>query len=257
MDKKTANAIGLYMEGIADGNAAQAVEKYTGAVYKQHSTGVSDDKEGFLTFFADFLKRNPIRDIQVIRALQDGQYVFLHVLQTLGGGETMWVTADFFDTDENDKMIEHWDVISQFCAATPSDRTNIDGATQIADLDKTQSNKQLVRDFITNILCAKQQGNIEDYISSETYIQHNASMPDGLAHFKSLVLAPNNPLTYQEIVLLVGQGNFVATLCKTSWDGEPYAHADIFRLQNDLIVEHWDVAEPVPPKEEWTNSGKF
>jgi predicted SnoaL-like aldol condensation-catalyzing enzyme len=31
------------------------------------------------------------------------------VYQSLNDGEAEWVTTDFFDTDENDKIIEHWD----------------------------------------------------------------------------------------------------------------------------------------------------
>ena len=51
MNNKVNNAKALYMEGIRDGNAKDAVEKYTGARYTQHSTGVRDGKEGFLEFF--------------------------------------------------------------------------------------------------------------------------------------------------------------------------------------------------------------
>jgi predicted SnoaL-like aldol condensation-catalyzing enzyme len=99
--------------------------------------------------------------------------------------------------------------------------------------------------------------NIDAYISDEQYIQHNADVPDGLEHFKPLALAEDKPLIYEEVVLLVGQGNFVATLCKASWEGQPFAQVDIFRIKNGKIVEHWDNAEPVPPEEEWANSGKF
>ncbi|NNC90936.1 MAG: polyketide cyclase, partial [Acidimicrobiia bacterium] len=58
-------------------------------------------------------------------------------------------------------------------------------------------------------------------------------------------------------VLLVGQGNFVATLCRATWLDAEYAQVDIFRIDDGLIVEHWDNAEPVPPSEELVNSGKF
>ena len=61
----------------------------------------------------------------------------------------------------------------------------------------------------------------------------------------------------EEIFLLVGQGNFVATLCKAFWEGQPFAQVDIFRFEEGKVVEHWDNAEPVPPEEEWVNSGKF
>ena len=46
MNQKLANTTGLYLEGIRDGNVREAVEKYTGDRYTQHSTGVADGVEG-------------------------------------------------------------------------------------------------------------------------------------------------------------------------------------------------------------------
>lgn len=111
MSKKSENARALYLEGIRDGRVREAVTKYTGDRYTQHSTGVADGIEGFVAFFEPFVKRCPARDIQVVRMIEDGPYVFAHVFQDINNGEAKWVTADLFDTDENDKIIEHWDVI--------------------------------------------------------------------------------------------------------------------------------------------------
>lgn len=257
MSQKLQSAINLYMEGIRDGNAREAVTKYTGMRYIQHSTGVRDGVDGFVEFFEPFIARNPKRDIQIIRAFEEGQYVFVHVYQSLNDGEAEWVTTDFFDTDENDKIIEHWDVIGKYSAHTPSGHTSVDGATAVADLEKTEVNKEVVRNLIHDVLMGENPEKIDNYISGKSYIQHNAEMADGLERFKSLLLAESGSLIYDEIVLLLGQGNFVATLCKVSWESQPYAQVDIFRLENGLVVEHWDNTEPVPPEEEWANSGKF
>lgn len=257
MGRKLEHAKRLYLEGIRDGNAREAVTKYTGDRYTQHSTGVRDGVEGFVEFFEPFIARNPKRDIQIVRGLEDGQYVFVHAYQSLNDGETEWVTTDFFDTDENDLIVEHWDVIAPFTAQTPSGHTSIDGPTEIVDLEKTEANKAVVRGLIEDVLIGSAPERIGEYISAETYIQHNAEVPDGLEHFQKLVLAKERKLLYQEIVLMVGQGNFVATLSKATWDGQPYAQVDLFRLENGMVVEHWDNAEPVPPEREARNSGKF
>ncbi len=258
MNQKLYNATQLYMEGIRDGNARAAVTKYTGARYTQHSTGVRDGVEGFVEFFEPFIARNPKRDIQIVRGWVDGQYVFVHAYQSLNDGEWQWVTTDFFDTDENDKIIEHWDVIAAYSDNTPSGHTSVDGATEIVDLDKTEANKALVRSMVADVLMAGgDPTRIDEYVSAETYIQHNSDVPDGLEHFKALALAENKPLIYTEIVLVVGSGNFVATLCRAEWEGAPYAQVDIFRIEDGLIVEHWDNAEAIEPEETWVNSGKF
>lgn len=256
--RKLENAFGLYLDGIRDGNPREAVAKYTGDRYTQHSTGVKDGAEGFVEFFEDFISRNPIREIEIVRALEDGQYLFVHAYQSLNNGAAKWVTLDFFDTDEQDRIIEHWDVIAEYADSTPSGHTSVDGPTEVSDLDKTDENKALVRSMVEDVLMpGGNPHNIDQYISGHKYIQHNREVADGLEHFKSLALDPHRPLNYDEIVLLVGQGNFVATLCKANWDGAPYAQADLFRIEDGLIVEHWDAAEPIGPKDEWVNSGKF
>jgi len=260
MSQKKSNAISLYMEGIRDGNAREAVTKYTGDRYTQHSTGVRDGVEGLVEFFEPFIERNPKRDIQIVRSWEDGQHVFVHAYQSLNDGEWQWVTTDFFDTDENDKIIEHWDVIAAYEDQTPSGHTSTDGPTEITDLNKTEENKALVRNLIKDgLMRGGNPANLPNYISAEQYIQHNKEVPDGLEHFLKLASDPNRPLNYEEIVLLVGQGNFVATLCKANWnDGkinQDYAQVDIFRIENGKVVEHWDNVEPVPEKD--VNSGKF
>ena len=260
MNPKAQNAINLYLEGIRDGKAREAVTKYTGARYTQHSTGVRDGVEGFVEFFEPFILRNPVRDIQVIRSLVDGSHVFLHVYQSLNNGEAEWVTTDFFDTDQDDKIIEHWDVIASYASITPSGHTSIDGPTEIMDLDKTEANKELVRNLIRDgLMRGGNPRRIREYISPEKYIQHNKEVADGVEHFYRLANAPNRPLNYEEIVLMVGQGNFVATLCRANWKDEEmeqdFAQVDLFRIENGLVVEHWDNVEPVP--ENSVNSGKF
>jgi predicted SnoaL-like aldol condensation-catalyzing enzyme len=255
---KINNASGLYLEGIRDGNPRQAVTKYTGERYTQHSTGVRDGVEGFVEFFEDFISRNPIRDIEIVRALEDEQHLFVHAYQSLNKGDAEWVTLDFFDTDEHDRIVEHWDVIAEYSDSTPSGHTSIDGSTEVLDLDKTDANKVLVRSLVEDVLMpGGEPYKIDKYISNRTYIQHNREVADGLEHFKPLAVDPQRSLNYDEIVLIVGQGNFVATLCKANWEGAPYAQADLFRIEDGLIVEHWDAAEAVGPEDEWVNSGKF
>ena len=260
MSQKLENAKRLYLEGIRDGNAREAVTKYTGDRYTQHSTGVKDGVEGFVEFFEEFIQRNPKRDIQIVRGLVDSPYVFIHAYQNINEGEAEWVTTDFFDTDEEDKIVEHWDVISAFQAKNPSGRSTIDGPTEVTDLDKTEENKALVRNLIQDALM--RGGNPENlcrYISEEKYLQHNKDVGDGLDHFQKLASQPDRPLNYEELVLLVGQGNFVATLCRANWnDGslnQDYAQVDLFRIENGKVVEHWDNVEPVPEND--VNSGKF
>ncbi|GAB5487492.1 MAG: nuclear transport factor 2 family protein [Parasphingorhabdus sp.] len=258
--KKLQNAKGLYLEGIRDGNMREALDKFTGDRYTQHSTGVADGKEGFIEFFAPFLERNPIRDIRVVRTIEDGQYIFCHVYQSLNNGEAQWVTADLFDTDDQDRLIEHWDVIQEYVENTASGRSMVDGPTVIEDLHKTEENKAIVKGFADDVLIGGKADKVTDYISTEQYDQHNPHVKDGLAGFGEHleeVMASGKATEYVRVHHLIGQGNFVVTYSHTRMDGDDHAFFDIFRLKDGKIVEHWDVQEKIGPKETWNNSGKF
>lgn len=260
MGRRLDNARGLYLDAIRDGNYVEAINTYAGDRYTQHSTPVKDGKEGFVEFFADFVERNPERDIEIVRGFEDGQYVFLHVLQILNGGQDRWVTADIFDTDDDGKLIEHWDVITEWVDDTVSGHSQIDGPTEPTDLDKTEENKALVRSFVTEVLQDGAFDKIPQFISSETYIQHNPQVADGIEGLQAFAesLAPQGiSMAYTDIHNVVGCGNFVAVLSQMRLGDDDLAVIDLFRVDGGLIVEHWDVMEVIPPQDEWVNTGKF
>lgn len=260
MTNKLQNAKNLYMEGIRDGQVREAVTKYTGDRYTQHSTGVADGIEGFVDFFDPFVERCTKRDIRVVRAFEDGQYVFVHVYQDINNGEARWVTADIFDTDSNDKIIEHWDIIQAYEEETASGRSMVDGPTELEDLEKTDTNKALVQAFYEQVLIGGQLNKITEFISEQQYDQHNPHVKDGLEGFYEHVkeFAKKGVVAeYVKMHRLVGQGNFVAALSHARVNDEDWAFIDLFRLKDDKIVEHWDIQEKTLPKSEWCNSGKF
>lgn len=254
MGQRLENAKNLYMEGIQQGHAAEAVGRYTGERYTQHSAGVGDGKEGFVAFFEDFLRRNPTRDIRIARGFEDGRFVFVQATQSLNNGESRWVSMDIFDTDDA-RMIEHWDVIGEVGDETASGHGQVAGPTEPTDLDSTDDNKALVSEFLIRVL---QQGHYEqtgEFVSDTRYVQHNPDVPDGVAAF--LEFARREELAYLEIHRVIGCGGFVASLSHVRLGGAENAVIDLFRVEDGFIVEHWDVIEEIQPEKSWANSGKF
>lgn len=248
MGERLENAKRLYMEAIQDGHAAEAIEKYSGARYTQHSTPVKDGKDGFVEFFEDFHRRNPVREIQILRGFEDGPFVFLHVLQILNHGEFRYVTADIFETDQAAKMIEHWDIIEEVVDGTASGHTQVDGPTEAADPDRTEANKALVSDFLQAVMVKGAYEKLNEYVSESAYVEHSSR---------------DEPMIYREIHRVIGSGSFVAVLAKVSVGkgagigGTEFAVIDLFRVADDKVVEHWSVGEKIAPEETWVNSGKF
>lgn len=189
---------------------------------------------------ASQMRPNDKRQSDVVRGWQDGRYVFLHGYRGPDDEALGCVTTDFFDTDDSRKVVEHWNVTSQFVGPNPSGRTQTDGATMITDLGRTEENKAVVEAMLKDCLFpGAQPNNIEMYFA-EDYLQHNPSVGDGLEVVRQLTAGATRKLVYDEIVLVVGRGNFVATLCRANWEGSPLVQVDIVRLESGKIVEHWD-----------------
>lgn len=254
------NAKALYLTGIRDGKPEEAMAAYTGDRYTQHSSGVQDGQAGFIEFFSDWTQRNPDRDIQIVRGFQDGRYVFLHVAQSLNGGESRWITADILEMDGDDRAIEHWDVIGEWVEETASGHSQVDGPTTPVDLDLTEGNKALVADFIRVVLTEGKAEAITDFVSTERYTQHNPRIADGLeglGAFLESLASEGASMAYRETYRIIGSGDMVAALSRVDLAGTEMAVIDLFRIEEGRIVEHWDVMEPVPPADELVNSGKF
>ena len=81
-----------------------------------------------------FFKRHPERDIKIVRTIEDGNLVFVHVHQYLNGGEAQWVTTDTFRADENGRIVEHWDVIDYYRIPENGQLDQIFGDFEIKDL---------------------------------------------------------------------------------------------------------------------------
>lgn len=247
MNRKLQHATNLYMEGIRDGNAREAVTKYTGARYTQHSTGVRNGIEGFVEFFEPFIERCPKRDIRILRSVVDGQFVFVQAFQDINNGEAKWITTDLFDTDQDDKIVEHWDVISAF-DKTDSATDQINGPTEIEDIGSTLPNKEIVRNFLCDVMVLGQAERLSDFLDQGSLIVHCG---------RDVLPLLDRIGDYDQVFKIIGQGNFVVAYNRILKDGNEFARFDIFRLKNERIVEVWINEEVVPPKDEWVNGGKF
>lgn len=144
-------------------------------------------------------------------------------------------------------------------APNPSGRTQTDGATEITDLDMTAANKATVEAFIADVLEGGAPEKITDYVSTETYLQHNPDVADGLNGLGAALAAmaeAGMSMRYDETHIVVAEGNFVLAASEGALGETPTAYYDLFRLEDGLIVEHWDVISAIPT-EAANDNGKF
>ncbi len=224
--------------------------------YIQHNLSVPDGLAGF----GEVMKHAPPQGFKanVIRAFEDGDYVFTHTEYDFFGPKAGFDVFRF----EDGLIVEHWDNLIEVKPPNPSGRTQFDGTTEITDSDKTEANKTKISNFINEILFEHKNEKITEYINPTKYLQHNPAVADGLEGFGAAMkyFAENGlVMEYTKLHKVLGEGNFVLTLSEGKFGkGEHTAFYDLFRLENGLIVEHWDVIAPIPPKAEWKNgNGKF
>ncbi len=231
------------------------VEKFVSdQQYTQHNPNAADGKD----FFKGFVTQGLISKANVIRAFQDGDYVIAHMDYDFFGSKVAFDVLRF----ENGQVVEHWDnLVDKSPNPSPSGHTQLDGPTEIKDLDKTEANKALVKDFVNTILIGQKYDQSPRFFDGDNYIQHNPQVPDGVSGFGAAVKAMAEQgiyMVYEKNHKILGEGNFVLTMSEGTFGGKPMAYYDLFRIENGKVAEHWDVMETIPHASDWKNAnGKF
>lgn len=115
-----------------------------------------------------------------------------------------------------------------------------------------EEKKAIVRDFYDTAFNQKKPEEAAAKYLGPVYIQHNPNFGDGpqafVAAVKGFVTA--FPELHVEFKRFIAEEDLVAVHSHmTRQPGDRgFAVADIFRLENDKIVEHWDVIQEVPEK---------
>ncbi len=224
--------------------------------YIQHNLAVADGLAGF----GEVMQHAPPQGFKanVIRALEDGDYVVTHTEYDFFGPKAGFDVFRF----EDGLIVEHWDNLAEKSEkSNPSGRTQFDGATEITDLDKTEENKAFVKDFIETILMKGEFDKMANYFDGDNYIQHNTMVGDsvsGLGKALEEMAKKGITMVYDTNHAILGEGNFVLAISEGSFGGKHTSFYDLFRVENGKIAEHWDVIEPILPKDQWKNdNGKF
>ncbi|MFN8456149.1 MAG: nuclear transport factor 2 family protein [Anaerolineae bacterium] len=225
--------------------------------YIQHNLMIPDGLEGI----ASVVQNKPAGGFKakVVRVFEDGDYVFAHTEYDFFGPK---IGFDIFRFEDG-LIVEHWDNLIETAPRNRSGRTQTDGETSVQDVARTEANKQLVKNFIEDNWIGNKQ-NSAAYVNPAKYIQHNSLGADGLDNFLTTLqaMAQNGIVMYfTKIHKILGEGNFALAMSEGRYGsngGLLTSFYDLFRLEDGKIVEHWDVIEPIPPREQWrNNNGKF
>ena len=238
-----------------------AAEKLLATDYIQHNPTVPTGAAPVLGFIP-FLEDSGVA-IETHRALEDGNLVAYHSTYTnatLFGGETL-IGFDVFRV-ENGQVQEHWDNLQELAGPNPNGNTMVDGPTMVKYWSQRDANVALAQGFVNAVLVGGDASAAANFVSPVSYTQHNPDIADGLqglADAFAFLQATGQALVYDSIELVVGHGNFVLLGSLGEFGaGNATAFYDLFRMEDGLIVEHWDVIQAVPPAKDFAHSnGKF
>lgn len=132
--------------------------------------------------------------------------------------------------------------------------------TAFAQLSEHEAqNKAIVLDFYNKAINEKDFPAARVYLG-DWYIQHNPGVEDGPQGFEKLIafIKQKYPETHGTIKRVFAQGNYVIlhVFSQRTANDTGRAIVDIFRLENNKIVEHWDVIQAIPTDVK-NNNGMF
>jgi len=113
-----------------------------------------------------------------------------------------------------------------------------------------EKNKALVLDAFDTLFNKRDYAAAEKYWSPD-YIQHSAHIEPGRDGLFNLIHSTPDTLRYEH-QLIVAEGDYVIVHGRFSGSGRPVAWvaADIVRIENGRLAEHWDVLQDEATKAE-------
>ncbi len=242
------------LKAIETGDA-EAVRVVNEAKYIQHNPHTHEGSEGLAALFKRLSETSP--RVNVVRAFEDGDFVFAHTEYDFSSRKIGFEVFRF----EDGFAVEHWDNLQPRDGPNASGRSMVDGPTAATDLDRTESNRETARAFVTQVLIDRDHDALDTFIDTDTYHQHNPKIGDGVDALREVLAMPfdDGPaIRYDRVHRVLAEGNFVLTVSEGALRGVHTSYYDLWRLDGGKLVEHWDTIEPVAPRSEWKNdNGKF
>ncbi len=198
------------------------------------------------------------------RVIAEGDLVVLHTTYEnaqLFGAPTL-IGFDIFRVEDG-RLAEHWDNLQAPPETTASGRSMTDGPTEVIDLERTADNKAHVEAFTQAVLLGGEFDRLAEFIDASPggYDQHNPDLADDVEGLVAGFAALNEAgrgIRYTRVHDIIAEGNFVFTMSEGTMGEDPTAFFDLFRLEDGLIVEHWDTVATIPPDSEMAHdNGKF
>ena len=229
-----------YLRGVAAGDPDIATRHVDPDAYVDHAQSGVNSALGLWKHVDGLPKAST--EVNVVRLLRDGPFV---VVQHQGGSQGRLAVFEVFRF-EGGLIVEHWMFSSADGSPNKSGHTQADGPTEPRHLDKTEANKRVVRDYYDTVHLGGQHDQARQWFLGDLMIRHEAGVADGGEEFLRDLSVLIQDRTIDELKLFAGQGDMVFLVAKGTHQGEPCAYVDLYRVEDEKIVEHWGFPEAFP-----------
>lgn len=236
--------------------AATTADKLVASDAVAHGDGLTAGPEGLLAQFTAAHTRIANAQAVIKHTATDGDLVAVHyqITPTPADERTGEAAVDLFRIT-NGKVVERWSFDQAVPTGTPaSGNTNTmfsnlyqpTGGTFAPAEEQEEANRQLAVGAY-NTLFRDQDPSILDTAFDPNYLQHNSVAPNGTEALKS-IFSGGTTFPPNESVISLADGDLVWTFSQSvgAAPGDAFIAADIFRVDDNLIREHWDVVPTAP-----------
>lgn len=262
---------------MVERKVSKAFAKYFAPNLIQHNPLIADSGGGDKAFLEERRKAHPDKYdptdqyVSVVHTIMaDGNFVALKSHLFTNPNDQGRIFLDIWRL-EGGRFVEHWDVIQpidqeransgsigcgvgttykEAAALTDTVSTPACGAPD-RSVDSEES-RRIVLDYLT---MGQQPGRlleaIETYVA-EDFTQHTAHIPpgrQGLIDYmtaRAAARAADNRTSH--IARVIADGDLVLVHRRVTRDSDPRgtAYADLFRVRDAKVTDHWDVVQPIP-----------
>jgi predicted SnoaL-like aldol condensation-catalyzing enzyme len=242
------------LKGIETGDPSSVVVVIEDK-YIQHNPQTEEGSIGLAELFRELAKTSP--RVNVVRVFEDGDFVFAHTEYDFAERNIGFEIFRF----EDGRAVEHWDNIQKRKGPNLAGHSMVDGVIDARDQERTELNRQTVRAFVERVLIGRNHVALNEFIREGEYTEHNPALSDDVTELTdhlSALTEDEMVVDYQVCHRVLADGGFVLSVCEGYHRQLHTSFFDLYRLEDGMIVEHWDTTETIPSRERWkNNNGKF
>lgn len=221
--------VGTALDELFVNKDLSAIDRYWSDPYLQHNPIGMSGVTAFRSLMSSFVLSTSFQ-YERIRTLADCDLVVVQGRYSQTG-----VIFDMFRVQDA-KIVEHWD-------SDTNQASNAEGPSELVLTKSHDAYRAHVLEFMNLVLIDGAHDRSGDYLSA-TYVDRRS--PQSLGPEALFDALENENSSYERVHYVIADNNFVFVLSEGKRANAKYAFYDLFRLEDEAIVERWDSSRPVP-----------